>query len=501
MTVRTRLLILLASVAAVLTVPMLYGVVRLATLRDIALSLRTSHATAYRGLGNLEAHFASFDRYARTYLINGDSAQAHGMRQALQGARKGWRFFSPGGYDDLAEKTNTWLDSLEASARRIQELGQAGDLESARAVYEDVWPLLARAQDSLTPMASDIDRASATEVARARVISTRAARTALVATVVALLAAVGVALWMTLSLTRPIEQLRDSMAVVAGGHFVAPSDLPYERGDEIGDLTRSFRAMSEQLAELERVKTEFVHMISHDLKAPLNMINGCAELIEDETTLTGEQRELVDTIREHVRLLTDRVNKLLILSRLEAHAFPVHAEEVPSSYVFQNLRNSYDATARQHQIDFDVQLEASTPALVFVDTECLSQEILGNLMSNALKFTPSGGRIAIRVWGTNGDGDRPPEMHFTVSDTGPGIPESELPYVFDKYYQVGGRRRTDGTGLGLAIVRGAVEAHGGHIEASSGPNGGTTFHVVLPVAGPVSRLGGPAPSSPSHSAV
>lgn len=464
---------------------MFYGVVRLATLRDIALSLRTSHAVAYRALGQLEANLTAFDRYSRSYVVSGDSAYYQGMRQALTGARRGWRGL--GGYPQQAMATDNWLDSLDASARRIGALVEAGEADAAAALYGRVRPFLMQAQDSLTPIQTDIDRSSATEVARAQVISTRAARTALVATVVALLLAVGLALWMTLSITQPIERLRDSMAAVAAGSFMAPSNLPYTRRDELGDLTRSFRSMSEQLAELERVKTEFVHMISHDLKAPLNMINGCAELIEDETSLTDEQRELIGTIREHVRLLTQRVNKLLILSRLEARAFPVHPEEVPVAYVFKNLQTSYEATARQHQVDFNVDLEPSTPALVYVDTDCLTQEILGNLMSNAFKFTPSGGRVAVRVWGTDGGPDAG-EIHFSVSDTGPGIPPHELPYVFDKYYQVGGRRRTDGTGLGLAIVRGAVEAHGGRIDVESAPGAGTTFHVALPTSGPAARV-------------
>jgi signal transduction histidine kinase len=107
-------------------------------------------------------------------------------------------------------------------------------------------------------------------------------------------------------------------------------------------------------------------------------------------------------------------------------------------------------------------------------------------MSNAMKFTPRGGRIELRAWGaSNGHGPEVSELHLTVSDTGIGMAPEDLPFVFQRYYQGRGRRKGDGTGLGLAIVQQAVTAHEGKVSVESTQGRGTTFHVVLPIAGPL----------------
>jgi signal transduction histidine kinase len=248
--------------------------------------------------------------------------------------------------------------------------------------------------------------------------------------------------------------------------------------------------MTEQLAQLDRVKSEFVNAISHDLKAPLGMIGTCAELIEERAhgALDAEQRELLTTIREHVRLLGERVNKLLHLSRLEAGAFPIQPEAVPVAHLFQAIDRTFAADVERRGLALSVVTESSLPPLVTVDADCLYNEILGNLLSNAMKFTPRGGRIEVRAWGSpNGHGPDVSELHMTVADTGIGMPPEELPFVFHKYYQGAGRRRGDGTGLGLAIVQQAVAAHEGRVSVESTPGRGTTFHVTLPVGGPSGR--------------
>jgi signal transduction histidine kinase len=224
------------------------------------------------------------------------------------------------------------------------------------------------------------------------------------------------------------------------------------------------------------------------------MIGTCAELIEERANghLDGEQRELLTTIREHVRVLGERINKLLHLSRLEAGAFPVQPERVPVVHLFQAVQRTFTADAERRGLTLLVTTDPSLPALVTVDADCFYNEILGNLLSNALKFTPRGGRVELRAWGAAGNG-RGPELHVTVTDTGIGMPPEELPRVFGRYYQVGGRRRADGAGLGLAIVQQAVAAHAGTVSVESTPGRGTTFHVVLPVAGPPTRRTPPEP--------
>jgi signal transduction histidine kinase len=277
------------------------------------------------------------------------------------------------------------------------------------------------------------------------------------------------------------------MATVAGGTFVA-GELPYDRRDELGDLSRSFKSMTERLAELDRIRGEFLNVVSHDLKAPLNLIGGCAELIaEDRGTLSAQQGDLLESIRRHVGLLTDRINKLLSLGRLEAHAYPVHPEDLPVAETFRSLLGAYQPQAVRLGLDLTVEVDRSVPALMRADPECLYHEIIGNLLSNAFKFTPRGGRVTVRVWGQT-DG-----VHFSIADTGPGIPPDKLPLIFSKYFQAGPRGSGAGAGLGLAIARQVVEAHHGSISAENGTPCGAVFHVVLPAARePAPKLPPPA---------
>jgi two-component system sensor histidine kinase BaeS len=441
-------------------------------------------------LGDLQASLTALDRHARSYVAVGDPVFRTGMNDAMGEARGAWRRLDGAGYGTEAAPVGRLLDSLAVATARIEKLVRASRARQATAYLDSVAPRLAATWAAVDGLRGAVDRASARDVARAGVISHRATQTVLVSGGVALCLAILVGLWTTGRLTRPLRRMRDGLARVAAGEFETPVGLPYSRRDEIGDLARSFRSMTERLAQLDRVKSEFVNAISHDLKAPLGMIGTCAELIEERALgqLAPEQHELLTTIREHVRLLAERVNKLLHLSRLEAGAFPVQAEPVPVTHLFQALNSAYRADAERRGLTLRVVTEPSVPALVTLDADCLYNEVLGNLVSNAMKFTPRGGRIDVRAWGAaNGHGSDISELRVTVADTGIGMPPEELPLIFKRYYQVGGRRRRDSTGLGLAIVQQAVAAHDGTVTVDSAPGRGTTFEVVLPVAGPGKR--------------
>ncbi|MDH3290207.1 MAG: HAMP domain-containing histidine kinase [Gemmatimonadota bacterium] len=488
MTIRARLLLAFAAIALLLGMPLAYGIGRLRQVREIAVTLQTNQATTLDALGELRTGLIEFDRQARSYVIAPDPAFRAGMHKALNQALAGADRLAQAGIGSVDTPPTVWLDSLAAATLALEALVEARRAQDATDYLRTtVQPVLVEARSTVAPIGDAINRSSARAATAAQEISAGAIRTALLAGLLALAFGAAVALWTTLTLTRPVRRLRTSMASVAHGVFVAPSDLPYEREDELGDLSRSFRSMTNQLAELERIRGEVLNVVSHDIKAPLNIINGCAELIEEAAgpKLDEQQRGHFRTIHEHVRLLTERVNRMLNLGRIEAQAYPIQTEQVPVVPTFGWVRSAFEPQARHHGIDFTVSVDPSAPAFVEVDPEALHNEIVGNLLSNAFKFTPRGGKVSIRVWG---DRTRPSALHFAVIDSGVGIPDEEVSFVFSKYYQAGRKRSDGGVGLGLAIVRQLVEAHGGTVDVESRSGGGTIFHVMLPGTVPERRV-------------
>jgi signal transduction histidine kinase len=267
------------------------------------------------------------------------------------------------------------------------------------------------------------------------------------------------------------------MALVADGEFRVPENLPYDRSDEIGSVSRSFRAMTHRLADLDRLKAEFMSISTHELKTPINVISGYAELMQERVygDLTGKQDEALTAIREQSRVLTQLVNQLLDVSRLEAGGLRLHIAEVVVTDLFDRVERAFEGLAQRKSIVLIVDVDPSAPGTIPADADRLGDQVLGNLLSNALKFTPEGGRIGVRVWRED------EACHIEVSDTGPGIAADQLPYIFDKFYQVGEHARSKGAGLGLSIAHDVIEAHGGSITAESEPDHGTTFHILLPL--------------------
>ncbi|MDH5195907.1 MAG: HAMP domain-containing protein, partial [Gemmatimonadota bacterium] len=402
MTIRTRLLVAFAAVTVLLGAPLVYGVNRLSAVRSIAVTLRDRHAGAYGALGGLRAAIAEYDRQARSYVIVPDPEFRAGMRTALATARAQESLLESAGFGDVAAPAHRWLDSLADATRDLELLVQAGRQEEATALTgARVLPALAGIQAALAPMQQAVSTSSAEQAARARDISATATAIGTGAAILAVLIAAAIAWWTTSAVTDPLRRLRRSMAAVAEGGSTPAPVLPYMRQDEIGDLSRSFRAMTERLAELERVRGEFLNLVSHDLKAPISLISSYAELIEEDapSDLEPQSYHLLESIREHTRHLTTRVNRLLSLGRLEARAYAVRPEPVSVRAFFHGVRQVFEPQARRKGIEFTLTIETEAPETMLADVECVQHEIIDNLLSNAFKFTPAGGRVVVRVWG------------------------------------------------------------------------------------------------------
>jgi signal transduction histidine kinase len=278
---------------------------------------------------------------------------------------------------------------------------------------------------------------------------------------------------------------------------VVPENLPYDRHDELGDLSRSFRSMTQRLAELDRLKAEFIGIATHELKTPLNVISGYAELIEESIygPVTEQQKQVLGSIREQTRVLARMVNQLLDISRLEAGGFRLEMEQVDTGDMFAAIQRTFEPLARQKKIQFVVTVDPDVPKWISGDGDRLRDQVIGNLLSNAFKFTREGGRIQVRTWAEDN------ALRVAVEDTGVGIPEDELPHIFDKWHQVAGEARNKGAGLGLNIAHEIIEAHGGTISVESTAGKGTTFCISIPLAPPPfkSRVAETdAPAKPEH---
>ena len=225
----------------------------------------------------------------------------------------------------------------------------------------------------------------------------------------------------------------------------------------------------------ERLRSSLLSAVSHDLRTPLTSIAGAASgLLEEDTPLdTSARRELCQTIAEEAYRLNRLVNNLLDMTRLEAGAVQVHKEWQPLEEVVGVALARLEAPL--HERPLTTHLPAGL-LLVPLDGVLIEQVLL-NVLDNALKYTPPGSPIALSAWTTED------AVTVEVADRGPGLPPGEEPRIFDKFYRVPRTAMPSGTGLGLTICRGMVEAHGGHMWADNRPGGGTVVRFTLPLTG------------------
>jgi signal transduction histidine kinase len=232
--------------------------------------------------------------------------------------------------------------------------------------------------------------------------------------------------------------------------------------------------MSGELENLERLRRDLVANVSHELKTPISALRAHLENLLDGVE-RSEPRTLQVMLAQSERL-GRLVDQLLELSRLESGDVPMRRESVPLRPLVARVLSEIEVTRAGRDVDLAEHLPEDLPP-VFADPERVHQ-VLFNLLDNAVRFTPAGGRITITASRHNGAVD------VAVADTGPGIQAEHLPRVFDRFYRVDEARSRDdgGTGIGLAIARSVVEAHGGRIWAESEPGRGSTFTFELPVA-------------------
>jgi signal transduction histidine kinase len=240
---------------------------------------------------------------------------------------------------------------------------------------------------------------------------------------------------------------------------------------------RQLRRQNDQLREADRLKDEFVALISHDLRTPLTSIMGYLELILDDKNLTEEQRGFLGVADRNAERLLHLVNDLLFVARFESGQFELHPSELDFAEIVR--QSVAEAGSRAAAGGIELTYQANGVVGVHADKGRMFQ-LVENLVSNAIKFTPSGGDVRVSVTPVNG------VVRLEVADTGIGIASGEQQRLFDRFFRAStaSEHQIPGTGLGLYITRAIVEAHGGSIAVRSDLGEGTSFSVELPSRGP-----------------
>jgi signal transduction histidine kinase len=261
-------------------------------------------------------------------------------------------------------------------------------------------------------------------------------------------------------IARPLRELQAATREVARREFSEP--IPVRGHDEVAELTGAFNTMAGRLRELDTLKEEFLASVSHDLRSPLTAISWSADLLRTggPGPLSPKQLRLIDRMHASSQRLLNLVNQILSVGQLRAGKLQLTRQPLDLRRSVAGALDEIRPLAEQGGVRLASSIPDGLPA-VAADSERL-QQILGNLLGNAVKFTPAGGTVTVGV-----------------VDTGIGIPAEAVPRVFDRYQQAHSGR--GGTGIGLAVVKGLVEAHGGRVAVESEEGRGSRFAFTLPL--------------------
>lgn len=479
MTLRSRLAAGLVIIAIILIGPLVFAIQSLRRLNDEAKQLRDRDFAASLLLGRLREGLNDVRRQELALLFNKDVSSRDAME--LDVAHVGALADSLSHFQlpAYARDIGASIRQIAAAAPSEYHAALAGDTALADRLSSRVFvPALDHA-DSTVLFAEHAlrDRTTAGVNEQSTAIS-HTTTASIVALLMALVIAAVIAIWLTRSISQPIVDLKSGMRAVADGDLSYNLRIPDTRSDEFGELAHSFREMTRQLAELDKLKAEFVSVASHELKTPINVMIGYLQLLDEGIygPLNPKQKDVHRTLVVQANTVLRLVKQLLDVSRFEAGGGRLEPRRIAIRELLTELENAFRVLALQREVHFEVELGDGVPDEVYWDVDRIN-EVLGNLLSNAFKFTPHGGRVELVVEPVDGS------VLMEVRDTGAGIPPEQLPHIFQKFYQADnqGSARATGTGLGLAIAKQIVEAHGGTISCDSTPGVGTTFSLVLPV--------------------
>ena len=320
-----------------------------------------------------------------------------------------------------------------------------------------------------------------------------------IAGLISLLISLVIAILLSRSITRPLIAMTKASEEMARGDY--KQSIPVHGQDEVARLADSFNRMAREVERSRQSQRDFIANISHDLKTPLTSIQGFSQAILEGAVHDEEgYRRAAKIISEEATRMGQLIHDVLDLARLEAGEALKERTLIDFSLLVQHCVEKFKPLATEAGIELHFAV-ASNRALNSYGDERHLEQAISNLLDNAIKYTPSGGHVEIAIQALRlkrgkveshskvpcalpvkeklSDGDW---VAITVKDTGPGIPQEDLPRIFERFYRADkSRSGTEVSGLGLAIAKEIVEAHGGIIGVSNRPNGGACFSILLPM--------------------
>ncbi|MFP3853984.1 MAG: sensor histidine kinase [Anaerolineales bacterium] len=290
---------------------------------------------------------------------------------------------------------------------------------------------------------------------------------------VAVVAALLLAALLSGQLTGALRRLTEATRSLAAGRLGEQVEI--RSSDEVGELASAFNSMSQELAEAERRRRQMTADIAHELRTPLSLILGQSEALLDEVVPPDEEN--LHVLHQEAHRLNRIVEDLRTLSLAEAGKLKLHRGWVDPAEMVRRCLNARKTWAMKRGLHLSSSGLDEVPEIL-ADSDRLEQA-LGNLVDNAMRHSPEGGRIWVRGRATS------EEAAFVVEDEGPGIDSGDLPHIFDRFYRAdeARSRQHGGSGLGLAIARSIARSHGGEINVENRVEGGARFVLTLPIAG------------------
>jgi signal transduction histidine kinase len=277
-------------------------------------------------------------------------------------------------------------------------------------------------------------------------------------------------IFLSRGITKPLLKMKEATFQISKGDFSV--SLPKTSNDELGDLAKSIESLANDLSYLKQERNEFLASISHELRTPLTYIKGYADIVLKRNLASEDREKYLTIIVEESNRLSRLIKELFELAKIDQNSFIIQKEQINLKQFMEKTGEKLSPAFQDKKITLEVDCQ---PNLFLCADPLRLEQILFNLLDNAKKYSQEDAKVTLNGWKTKNF------IHLSVKDNGKGIPEKDIPYLFNRFYRVDKSRTRSlgGTGLGLAIVKELVHAHGAEINIKSEENVGTEFEIIF----------------------